>query len=166
MPQQLWLHKEEIIMNKKIYIAYGSNLNIGQMRHRCPDARLLTTGFLKNWTLDFRGSKTGSYATIHRQKDSLVPVALWEISARDEKYLDRYEGFPRFYQKQNVYAFTSNGKKIKGMVYVMRSDARLGQPSDYYIETIRQGYIDTGLDSDYLDSFIIDNKFNLQRMIE
>ena len=151
-------------MRRKIYVAYGSNLNIGQMNHRCPDANLLTTGYLKNWTLDFRGSKTGSYATIHRRKGSLVPVALWEISSRDERNLDRYEGYPRFYQKQNVYVHANNGKRVKGMVYIMKSDARIGQPSDFYIETILQGYLDTGLNTDYLDSFIIENKFNLQRI--
>ena len=149
---------------RKIYIAYGSNLNIRQMKRRCPDAELLSIGSLKNWTLDFRGSKTGSYATIHRKKGSLVPVALWKISKRDEENLDRYEGYPRFYQKKNVYVFANNGEKIKGMVYIMRSDARLGQPSDYYIETIRQGYVDTGLDTDYLETFLINNRFNLQKM--
>lgn len=29
---------------KRYYIAYGSNLNVPQMRWRCPDARIIGTG--------------------------------------------------------------------------------------------------------------------------
>jgi len=28
-------------MNKKYYIAYGSNLSVAQMAHRCPDAKVV-----------------------------------------------------------------------------------------------------------------------------
>ena len=49
---------------KRYYIAYGSNLNVGQMRMRCPHATILGTANLKGWELLFKGSKTGS--TYHR----------------------------------------------------------------------------------------------------
>ena len=52
----------------KLYVAYGSNLNKQQMRHRCPSAKPVYTGYLNNWELIYRGSKTGSYATIRRKK--------------------------------------------------------------------------------------------------
>ena len=45
---------------KRYYIAYGSNLNVGQMRMRCPHATILGTANLKGWELLFKGSKTGS----------------------------------------------------------------------------------------------------------
>ena len=50
----------------KLYVAYGSNLNKEQMSHRCPDAKPVYTGYLENWELIYRGSKTGAYATIRR----------------------------------------------------------------------------------------------------
>lgn len=31
-------------MKKRLYAAYGSNLNLRQMEHRCPDAKLRATG--------------------------------------------------------------------------------------------------------------------------
>lgn len=44
----------------RIYIAYGSNMDMEQMKFRCPDAQLLGTGILENWRLMFKGSKTGA----------------------------------------------------------------------------------------------------------
>ena len=39
---------------KRYYIAYGSNLNVGQMRMRCPHATILGTANLKGWELLFK----------------------------------------------------------------------------------------------------------------
>ena len=33
-------------MKNKIYIAYGSNLNLKQMKYRCPDSKVLGTAML------------------------------------------------------------------------------------------------------------------------
>ena len=103
---------------KKLYVAYGSNLNIAQMALRCPTAHIYGTGLLNNWELIYRGSMTGSYATIRRRKGSAVPVVVWSIMENDEKSLDIYEGYPRFYFKQNVMVDLPSGKK-KAMVYIM-----------------------------------------------
>lgn len=149
----------------KLYIAYGSNLNVQQMHRRCPDARLFRTGLLNNWILVFRGSKTGAYATIKRKQGSMVPVAIWKISDKDELNLDKYEGYPVFYHKQNAYVLLENGSRIKGMMYVMRKEAIPGKPSKQYIKTIAQGYIDTGLDWNHFEEFLLLNDKELQRGI-
>ena len=39
----------------KLYVAYGSNLNKQQMRHRCPSAKPVYTGYLNNWELIYEG---------------------------------------------------------------------------------------------------------------
>lgn len=36
---------------KKLYVAYGSNLNIAQMALRCPTAHIYGTGLLKTGSL-------------------------------------------------------------------------------------------------------------------
>ena len=95
----------------KLYIAYGSNLNVTQMSRRCPTAKVYGIGFLNNWELIYRGSKTGAYATIQRKKGTLVPIVVWEIEKADEKNLDIYEGFPTFYFKQSVMVSLPQGKK-------------------------------------------------------
>ncbi len=129
----------------KLYVAYGSNLNKVQMAERCPDARAIATGELINWELIYRGSKTGAYCSVQKKNGKTVPVALWQISKRDESRLDTYEGFPRFYQKQNVYVALEDGSQVKAMIYTMRSDAKPGLPSRSYVDTVLQGYIDFGL---------------------
>lgn len=51
---------------KRFYIAYGSNLNVRQMRMRCPDAVIIGTAFIPDYRLLFKGSKSGNYLTIDR----------------------------------------------------------------------------------------------------
>ena len=46
-------------MKEKLYLAYGSNLNIVQMIIRCPDAKFYGTAEIKDYELLFKGSKTG-----------------------------------------------------------------------------------------------------------
>ena len=77
---------------KRYYIAYGSNLNVQQMRWRCPGARIIGTAELQDYRLLFKGSKTGSYLTVEPEKGCTVPVAVWEVTEQDELALDRYEG--------------------------------------------------------------------------
>ena len=42
-------------MSKKLYIAYGSNLNLKQMKYRCPTAKLIGKGVVENYGLQFKG---------------------------------------------------------------------------------------------------------------
>ena len=79
---------------KRYYLAYGSNLNVRQMKLRCPKATILGTAKLNGWELLFKGSKTGSYLTIEENENGSVPVVIWEVTPSDEKALDRYEGYP------------------------------------------------------------------------
>ena len=83
-------------MEKRYYIAYGSNLNIPQMRMRCPGARIIGTSVIEGYRLLFKGSRTGSYLTIEPQEGAGVPVAAWAVTEEDEAALDRYEGCGRF----------------------------------------------------------------------
>ena len=150
-------------MEKKYYITYGSNLNVKQMSHRCPTARPLGTATLDGWTLLFKGSKTGSYLTIEPKEGSSVPVAVWEVSERDERYLDHYEGYPNFYYKKDIeVTFTGLVTKRKrtrtAFVYIMHEDRPLGQPSKYYLEVCAEGYMNFGFDLTRLLQAATDSK--------
>ena len=61
---------------KRYYIAYGSNLNVPQMRMRCPHATILGTANLKGWELLFKGSKTGWYASGISKSRLLTSISL------------------------------------------------------------------------------------------
>lgn len=124
-----------------IYIAYGSNMNTDQMAHRCPDAKLLGTGRLLGYRLSFY-----VHATVERSraKGAYVPVAVWEISQADEDRLDRYEGFPNYYTKEERPVQMDDGAVIKGMVYIM-SLKRSGLLTGQYYHGIRSAYLELGL---------------------
>lgn len=130
---------------RKLYIAYGSNLNLTQMAARCPSASIYAKGTLKNWELVYRGRKTNAHATIIRKQGSSVPVLIWEIQPKDEYYLDIYEGYPHYYFKKNIMV-DIEGRKKKAMVYIMDEKQMPGKPSDQYIRTILQGYKDNDMD--------------------
>ena len=130
---------------KKLYIAYGSNLNLSQMASRCPSANVYAKGTLNNWELVYRGSKTNAHATIILKQNSTIPALIWEIEKSDEVQLDIYEGYPHYYFKKNIMVYI-NGKRRKAMVYIMNENQAPGRPSKQYINTIRQGYIDNDMD--------------------
>ena len=89
-------------MNKRFYVASGSNLNFRQMKARCPTAKLYGTGAIEGYELQFKGSPHSAFATIAPKEGACVPAAVWEIRPRDEAALDRYEGYPSHYFKRNV----------------------------------------------------------------
>lgn len=140
------------IQMKRYYIAYGSNLNVQQMRYRCPGARVVGTSVIKDYQLLYKGSKTGSYLTIEKKKGGIVPVAVWEVSERNEKSLDAYEGYPSFYYKTEMkLQLDGTKRKVNAFVYIMHEDRKLGVPSQTYINTCRFGYAVFGFDFRYLD---------------
>ena len=74
-------------MSKKLYIAYGSNLNLKQMKYRCPTAKLVGKGVVENYELQFKGMPHCSYATIAPCIGKSVPVALWSFSREMKNFL-------------------------------------------------------------------------------
>ena len=126
------------------YIAYGSNMSQEQMAFRCPNARLIGTGYLPNHQLEFY-----LHATVERKREAShgVPVAVWEIDAEDEKRLDRYEGFPTYYIKRQATVHMDDGSKIKGMLYLMNT-FHGNLPAQSYYNGIRDAYDALGLGSE------------------
>ncbi len=138
-------------MAKRYYIAYGSNLNIPQMRWRCPSARIIGTSEIQDYRLLFKGSQSGAYLTIEPCEGSSVPVAVWEVSAEDELALDHYEGFPRFYYKAEMElpmtGIRSRRTRMRPVfVYIMDESRPFGIPTKYYVDVCSQGYRAFGFD--------------------
>ena len=140
---------------KRYYIAYGSNLNIPQMRMRCPGARIIGTSVIPDYELLFKGSKTGSYLTIEPKAGASVPVAAWEVSEEDELALDRYEGYPAFYYKTEMVLpikgiRTGKVRRRRVFVYIMHEERSIGLPSASYVRVCREGYQAFGFDENFL----------------
>jgi len=141
---------------RKLYIAYGSNMDEEQMKHRCPTARLLGNSVVENYRLLFKGSKTGAYATIEPMEQRQVPVLVWEIGERDERNLDRYEGYPSFYYKKEM-EIVVDGRIENAMVYIMHEKDQLGFPSQRYYEIIQKAYLKFGFDGSVLEQALYDS---------
>ena len=128
---------------KRLYIAYGSNINLEQMAFRCPNSKVVGTRMIPDYELEFRG-----VATIVPKEGAEVPVLLWEIDQRDELSLDRYEGFPRMYRKE-LFEVEVDGKIREGMAYLMNC-GEITPPSPTYYNGIKKGYEANGMDTSYL----------------
>lgn len=134
----------KIGVGNRLYVAYGSNLNLEQMARRCPYAVPLGPAELTGYRLLFRGGKGSAVATVEPQEGSSVPVLLWEITPRCEEALDCYEGWPRLYRKETV-TVSFGGKPMEVMVYIMNS-GRLGTPGKSYYDCIAEGYKTAGFE--------------------
>lgn len=130
----------------KLYVAYGSNMNLEQMSHRCPKAKVVGTGILKDYKLTFRGRYKG-VANIEPCNDKSVPIVLWEITEECERALDLYEGYPNFYIKKDIEVTVDDESKT-AMVYVMTKEYTnlVAAPTEYYFNVIARGYSDNGID--------------------
>ena len=126
-----------------LYFAYGSNLNLFQMKRRCRDSIFLKKINLKNFKLTFRSKYRA--ADIEQRKNFFVPGALFQISKSDEKKLDVYEDFPVLYKKYYFYYY---GKKV--MTYTMVTKSRFMFPTERYLNVVKRGYRDCNLDKKML----------------
>ena len=129
---------------KRIYLAYGSNLNHQQMKERCPKAQFLGSSILEDWRLTFK-----SVATIEKEVGKTVPIGVFEITDECEKSLDIYEDYPNLYSKRE-FEVVLGGKLVTCMTYVMEAKYGISPPSKKYFNVIREGYKNCGLNSDYL----------------
>jgi len=129
---------------KKIYLAYGSNLNHQQMAERCPKAIYIGSTIIKGWRLIFK-----SVATIEKEIGKDVPVGVFEISDQCEKALDVYEDYPQLYDKHKL-DVDLNGSLFTAMTYVMVAEYGIAPPSKKYFDVISEGYKNCGLDLDFL----------------
>lgn len=144
----------------RYYLAYGSNLNVRQMRFRCPTALVVGRGVIKDYRLLFKGSMTGSYLTIEKAKGYEVPVAVWKVDEACEESLDRYEGYPSFYYKKEIEIDFKSIKKglprhSKAFVYIMHEERELGIPSRSYVEVCLEGYRTFGFNPILIEEAII-----------
>ena len=118
----------------KYYAAYGSNMNLQQMASRCPKAKVVVTGTIRNYQLVFN-----YHASIVKKSGCNTPIAIWALTKECEQALDRYEGFPTYYRKENVHVITADGKRLIAMAYVMNKDV-INIPSWQYFRCILEGY--------------------------
>lgn len=140
------------------YVAYGSNMNLEQMKHRCPKSKVICNGVLTGWKLVFNIHADIIYTGNAEDK---VPVVLWDIHKNDWRILDMYEGFPKYYIKKNVNVTIQNGDCVDAVVYVMADNRKgIALPSEHYFNVILTGYKENGINTDTLFAALEHSAYN------
>ena len=135
-----------------LYCAYGSNMDLEQMRYRCPNSKVISTSYIEDYRLQFN-----QHATIVKDKGTKVPVVLWEIAPQDWRNLDRYEGYPSYYRKELVNVKVG-GVERASLVYIMnKPDFAISPPTQAYLDGIKRGCKQHGIDTGYLDNAYADS---------
>lgn len=135
-----------------LYCAYGSNMDLEQMRYRCPNSKVVSTSCIEDYRLQFN-----QHATIVKDKGAKTPVVLWEIAPQDWKSLDRYEGYPSYYRKE-LMNVKVGGRERASLVYIMNTpDFAISPPALTYLEGIKRGCKQHGIDTEYLDKAYADS---------
>jgi gamma-glutamylcyclotransferase (GGCT)/AIG2-like uncharacterized protein YtfP len=125
--------------NPSLYFAYGSNLNIDQMAHRCPNATPFSVAKLEGYALTFWHS--GVATIVPAKKTDYVPGVIWRITDECETSLDRYEGYPHLYNKNEVTVNAQKSNIYTPMVYIMNEQYHQPcLPPYHYFKSIKQGY--------------------------
>ena len=120
-------------MKKILYFAYGSNLNIEQMKRRCPDSVGISAAELSDYKLVER-----TYADIEVAAGECVHGALYQISERDLANLDHYEGYPDYYTRDEVLVIDNAGVFHKSWVYIMTDECGKHRDHGKYSDRYRK----------------------------
>lgn len=130
-----------------LYVAYGSNMNLEQMAYRCPNSKVVGNGKLYGWNLVFNIHAD----VIKGKKNDIMPVVVWNIADKDWHMLDMYEGYPSYYVKETVNVILDDGREEEAIVYVMAENRKgICPPTSGYFNGIVKGYVDNGINTDYL----------------
>ena len=130
------------------YFAYASNLSRKQMSERCPDSQPKFVATLPNHKLIFSGWSRkwhGGTATIRPFQGEKVIGAVYEISEKCLRSLDKHEGYPTIYNRVNKMVIAEDGERVEVITYIMREQLKEIQPAPEYVAVIQQGYKDWGI---------------------
>lgn len=130
------------------YFAYGSNLNKQQMKERCPDSQPKFVALLPNYKMVFWGwlrRWRGGVASIRLSRGDKVLGAIYQISDRDLRLLDKYEGCPGTYNRLKVTVFDEDNNPVEAVTYIKAGQLEETPPSPAYLAIIQQGCRDWGI---------------------
>lgn len=120
--------------------AYGSNMDICQMKRRCPDSRLLGKGCLTGYRLAFTHFSSGwNGGTADAIPDPTNEVwgLVYELSKEDMDRLDRCEGCPDTYTRFPTSIKTEAEDITDVWVYAVAHKQCFVPPSPRYLKVIK-----------------------------
>jgi gamma-glutamylcyclotransferase (GGCT)/AIG2-like uncharacterized protein YtfP len=132
------------------YFAYGSNMSQSQMNKRCANPVLLGSAVLHGYKffINNRG-----VANIKENSTSKTYGVLYEITERDLKLLDKYEGYPDIYQRQTFKIHYLN-TLVYATAYIDNNNLSLGEPRRNYLEGIYNAAKELNFSQDYIEELM------------
>jgi len=145
-----------------LYFAYGSNLDWGQMKNRCPSALFVDTALLPKHRLAFTwmsSSRQCGVADVVFDENEDVWGSVYQINQCDLETLDRCEGFQSgrarnayIRVEKTVFAQGNTGNPLKVMIYVVQEkEENHIPPSREYLDLIVEGARYWHLPENYVD---------------
>jgi gamma-glutamylcyclotransferase len=142
----------------RLYFAYGSNMLPARLSARCPSAKVIGTGSIAGYTLDYskRGRDGSGKATIvPAGPEDRVHGVLFRLLADDIALLDEFEGYRRGYDRLDAVPVEQAGadSTSKACTYIAEDASRDGelQPFDWYRALVIAGAIENGLPLPYVE---------------
>lgn len=137
-------------MGDMLYFAYGSNLDEGQMRARCPSAVVVGAAVLPNHELAFGGFSHrwgGAVASVVRARGARVEGLLYALDDGEVAHLDRFEGHPFAYERVARFVVVDGGRRRRVQTYLQPEDTfeRWSPPLEY-LAVIAGAYRRLGFD--------------------
>jgi len=130
------------------YFAYGSNLDLAQMKIRCPSSELISKGSLSDYRLTFNRYSSGwggGVADVIQGKGSEVWGLVFELSNSDLKRLDSYEGCyndqTSLYERWKAVINTPKGQISDVWVYTVVEKQKFVQPTLEYLQIIKDAAV-------------------------
>ncbi len=118
-----------------LYFAYGSNMDLGAMRLRCPRSRPLGLARLMRHSFYLMGL-TG-YASVRRHQDAIVHGILFDLALADVAALDLYEDVAHgLYTKEKQAVVLDEGASRRALLYYGVDASEGGVPPIGYMEGV------------------------------
>lgn len=138
------------------YFAYGSNMNLAQMKSRCPGATKIGNGRLNGYEIFFprkSSSREGKgVASICEKEGTYIEGVLFELTITDWNNLDRFEGVQNSYIRKLVTISMNDGIEIVAETYIANPmEGSPFKPSKLYMDLIIHGAEENGLSKDYIE---------------
>jgi hypothetical protein len=135
-----------------LYAAYAVSLDPRRMAERAPHSPLYGTGWVTGWRLTFGGEELGwdgALATLVEDATEQVYVAVYDLTAEDERSLDQWESID-----------LGHFHKVKLRVHLLEGDALAwvylldayegGLPSATYLHDVADACQLAGAPDDYV----------------
>ena len=135
------------------YFAYGSNMSWQELRSWCPSAEFVTVARLPDHRLDFTRysqRRRGGVADVVPSNGDEVWGVVYDIPSDELPALDRKEGVPNAYQRQDVSVIVQAGERAKALTYTVVQKVPTERPSQAYVDLILKGARERGLPAEYV----------------